>query len=62
MTKIEELAQTYMKDVELASSKQKFGFFSIPPSAFAGNTSFEQKNSTSFFISVQKDENGKVKT
>ena len=55
MTKIEELAQTYMKDVELASAKQKFGFFSIPPTAFAVNTSFEQKNSTSLFISVQKD-------
>lgn len=54
MTKIEELAQTYMKDVELASSKQKFGFFSIPPSAFAGNTTFEQKKGTALFIFQSK--------
>ncbi len=54
MTKIEELSQTYMKDVELASSKQKFGFFSIPPSAFAGNTTFEQKTGTPLVISQPK--------
>ena len=54
MTKIEELAQTYMEDVELASSKQKFGFFSIPPSAFAGNTTFEQKKGTTLFIFQSK--------
>lgn len=48
MSKKEELKQTYMKDVELASSKQKFGYFSMPPSAFAGSTTFEQKKSNIF--------------
>lgn len=62
MTKKEELLETYIKDVEQSSSKQKFGYFSMPPSAFAANTSFDQKKGTSIINSVQKDENGKVKT
>lgn len=45
MSKIEDLKQTYMKDVDIAASKQKFGYFSMPPSAFAGSTTFEQKKS-----------------
>jgi hypothetical protein len=36
MSKIEELKQTYLKDVDLAASKSKFGFFSIPPPVFSG--------------------------
>ncbi len=63
MTKKEELIQTYMKDVESTSAKQKFGFFSMPASAFAGSTTFEQKTGTNKInISVHKDDNGKVKT
>lgn len=46
----------------MTSSKPKFGYFSMPPSAFAGHTSFEQKTSNKFINSVQKDSNGKVKT
>lgn len=46
MSKKEELLQTYMKDVDSTSSKQKFGFFSMPASAFAGSTTFEQKTGT----------------
>lgn len=37
MSKKEELKATYMKDVELASSKSKFGFFTIPPPVSAGD-------------------------
>ena len=62
MSKIEELTQSYMKDIELASSKQKFGFFNIPPSAFSGSATFQQKLGTSCSNPVQKDYNGKVKT
>ena len=43
MAKIEEIKQTYLKDVETAGGKSKFGFFSIPPSATAGFNAFEQK-------------------
>ena len=51
MSKIEELKNTYMKDVEVAASKSKFGFFSIPPSVSAGNTAFPQKTSIIFSLS-----------
>lgn len=48
MSKKEELMKTYMSDIELSSSKQKFGFFSIPASVFAGNMEFEQKKGKIF--------------
>lgn len=48
MSKKEELMKTYMSDVELSSSKQKFGFFSVPPSVFAGSMEFEQKKGKIF--------------
>jgi hypothetical protein len=35
MSKKEELKQTYLKDVDLAASKSKFGFFNIPAPVFA---------------------------
>jgi len=44
-----------MNDVEQTSSKQKFGYFSMPPSAFAGNTTFEQKQGISIFYSSLKE-------
>jgi hypothetical protein len=50
MSKIEELKTTYMKDVELASSKPKFGFFNMPPSVSAGDSTFPQKTSIIHFL------------
>lgn len=54
MSKKEELIKTYINDLEAASSKQKFGFFSIPPSPFAGSISFENKTSNHHINSSYK--------
>lgn len=40
MSKIEEIRENYLKDADMLGSKSRFGFFSIPPCATAGATSF----------------------
>lgn len=45
MSKIEDIKTQYLKDSDMISSKQRFGFFSIPPNANTCNTEFEQKKS-----------------
>lgn len=45
MSKIEDLKQTYIKDADMMASKPRFGYFSIPPTATAGDNAFEVKKS-----------------
>ena len=62
MSKIEEIRNDYLKDADSHGSKNKFGFFSMPPCATAGHNAFEQKTGNFDWNLVIKDENGKVKT
>ena len=50
MPKIEELQTKYLQDADSIASKSRLGFFSLPPSATAGHTEFQQKKGTFFFI------------
>lgn len=51
-----------MQDVATKTSKQRFGFFSLPPSSRAANTEYFQKKGSRGDIAASKDENGRVKT
>lgn len=55
MSNIETLRQTAIQELDTISSKQRFGYFSIPASLAIGDSRFQGK-------SVQKDENGRVLT
>lgn len=46
MPKMEELKSQYLKDVDMMSSKPRFGFFSILPTATAGISTLETKQSS----------------
>lgn len=62
MTNFEEIRTKYMQDVATKTSKQRFGFFSLPPSSRAGNTEYFSKKGINDDIEASKDENGRVKT
>lgn len=52
---IEKLRKTYETDVDLMSTKSRFGFFSLPPSHKAAKTDFSS-------TTCRKSEDGKVLT
>ena len=62
MANFEEIRTKYMQDVATKTSKQRFGFFSLPPSSRAANTEYFQKKGSRGDIAASKDENGRVKT
>ena len=51
MTNIENLRTKYMQDTEAKSTKQRLGFFSLPPSARAANTEYLEKKGNEYIDS-----------
>lgn len=54
MPKIEEIRENYLKDADTLGSKSRFGYFSIPPCATAGATSFQTKTGMPWHMQSKK--------
>ncbi len=50
MTKVEKIKEKYVADVELMSSKSRFGYFSLLPSHTAAHTDFKGEPRKYFYM------------